>query len=72
MTSKDLIRAIGEALWGAEHWRSEMSDALGGVNPRTVQRWASGTEEPAPVCGGILSRHTRPSTTPSDRRRPKT
>jgi hypothetical protein len=46
MTSKDLIRAVGEALWGSR-WQTDMSDALG-VGDRTVRRWAAGETEPAP------------------------
>jgi hypothetical protein len=47
MTSAELIRAIGEALWGASRWRSEMSRALG-VGDRILRRWAAGEVEPPP------------------------
>src|SRR6516165_1672994 len=33
-----------EAVWGASHWQSEMSRALG-VGDRTIRRWARGDEE---------------------------
>jgi hypothetical protein len=45
MTSAELMRAIGEALFGSQHWQSGLSDALR-VNTRTVRRWVAGEEEP--------------------------
>jgi hypothetical protein len=45
MTSAELIRAVGEALWGEHHWRAEMSRALG-VRDRPLRRWAAGEVEP--------------------------
>ena len=46
MTSPELIRAIGEALYGSQ-WQTDLGDALGG-NRRTVSRWQSGRYEPQP------------------------
>jgi hypothetical protein len=46
MSSNDLIRAVGEALFGTR-WQTDMSDALG-VGDRSVRRWAAGETEPAP------------------------
>ena len=44
MTSAELIRAIGPALFGATY-RQELAEALG-VDRRTVGRWSSGEAEP--------------------------
>lgn len=44
MTSADLIRAAGEALYGPRY-EAELAIALG-VNRRTVRRWKSGEDEP--------------------------
>ena len=44
MTSAELIRAIGEALYGPRY-ESELADALG-INRRTVRRWRSGSTIP--------------------------
>jgi len=46
-----LIRQIGALLWGpGPGWPAAMSEALGGVNIRTVRRWASAQQTPpAPV-----------------------
>jgi hypothetical protein len=41
MTSGELIRAVGEALWSERHWRAEMASALG-VGDRVLRRWATG------------------------------
>jgi hypothetical protein len=46
MTSAELIRAIGAALFGSRY-RQDLAEALG-VNRRTVSRWASGEDEPRP------------------------
>lgn len=46
MTSADLIRAAGEALYGPRY-ESELALALD-VNRRTVRRWKSGQDEPQP------------------------
>jgi hypothetical protein len=47
MTSAELIRAIGHALWSAGRWRAEMAAALG-VGDRPLRRWAAGEVEPPP------------------------
>jgi hypothetical protein len=44
MTSADLIRAAGEALYG-HRFESDLAIALE-VNRRTVRRWKSGEDEP--------------------------
>jgi hypothetical protein len=42
-----LIRQIGALLWGpGPGWPAAMAEALGGVNIRTVRRWASGQQIP--------------------------
>jgi hypothetical protein len=46
MTSAELIRAIGVALFGSRY-QQDLGEALG-VNRRTVSRWASGEDEPRP------------------------
>jgi hypothetical protein len=46
MTSADLIRAAGEALYGPRY-ESDLAIALD-VNRRTVRRWKSGEDEPRP------------------------
>ena len=46
MTSAELIRAIGAALFGSRY-QQDLAEALG-VNRRTVSRWASGEDEPRP------------------------
>lgn len=40
--SPDLLREIGEALYG-ERWQTPLAQALG-VAVRTMQRWAAGTQ----------------------------
>src|SRR6516225_1592470 len=47
MTSAELIRAVGEALWSERHWRAEMASALG-VGDRVLRRFATGEVEPPP------------------------
>ena len=42
-----LFTRVGEALYGAASWQSEIARALG-VNPRSVRYWASG-ERPIPA-----------------------
>ena len=44
MTSAELIRAIGPALFGATY-QTELAEALG-VDRRSVSRWSSGEAEP--------------------------
>ena len=44
MTSAELIRAIGAALFGSRY-QQDLAEALG-VNRRTVSRWANGEDEP--------------------------
>jgi hypothetical protein len=44
MTSAELIRAIGAALFGSRY-QQDLAEALG-VNRRTVSRWSSGEGEP--------------------------
>ena len=46
MTSAELIRAIGAALFGSRY-QQDLAEALG-VNRRTVSRWSSGEDEPRP------------------------
>jgi hypothetical protein len=46
VTSADLIRAAGEALYGPRY-ESGLAIALD-VNRRTVRRWKSGENEPRP------------------------
>jgi hypothetical protein len=46
VTTPELIRAIGEALFGTR-WQTDLGDHLG-VNRRTVQRWLTGQDEPRP------------------------
>jgi hypothetical protein len=46
MTSADLIRAAGVALYGPRY-ESDLAIALD-VNRRTVRRWKSGEDEPRP------------------------
>jgi hypothetical protein len=46
MTTVELIRAVGPALWG-DHWQSPLSYALP-VAARSVRRWAAGSAEPHP------------------------
>ena len=41
MTSSNLIRAAGEALYGATSWQLQLARDLG-VNRETVARWARG------------------------------
>lgn len=45
MTSAELIRAVGEALWGALPWRAEIAATLS-VGDRPLRRWAAGETEP--------------------------
>ena len=44
MTSADLIRTLGETLYG-EGWRARLCLAIG-VNDRQMRRWLSGAHEP--------------------------
>jgi hypothetical protein len=54
MTSKDLIRVVGEALWGPR-WQSDMAHHLG-IGDRTIRRWAAGETQPAePLWGKLLA-----------------
>lgn len=46
MNTPELIREIGEALFGTR-WQTDLGDHLG-VNRRTVQRWLAGQDEPRP------------------------
>jgi hypothetical protein len=46
MTSAELIRAIGAALFGSRY-QHDLAESLG-VNRRTVSRWSSGQDEPRP------------------------
>jgi hypothetical protein len=52
MSTPDLIRAAGEALFGSR-WQTDLGDALG-INRRTVQRWRAGQDEPRPAVWGKL------------------
>lgn len=52
MTRSDLIEA-GQLLFG-EEWQSPMARELG-VALRTVQRWASGENDPPPGIGAELA-----------------
>jgi DNA-binding transcriptional regulator YdaS (Cro superfamily) len=56
--SPDVLRAAGEALYGAV-WQSALAHALG-VNPRTLRRWLSGEiaigAEYAPRIAALLRR----------------
>jgi hypothetical protein len=47
MSPNDILRRAGEALYG-ESWVAPLSDALD-INPRTIQRWASGKNEINPA-----------------------
>jgi hypothetical protein len=47
MTSAELIKSVGPALFG-RNWQSELADWLG-MNRRTIRRWMSGEDEPRPV-----------------------
>jgi helix-turn-helix protein len=46
MTDAELIRAIGEALFGTR-WQTALADALG-VTTRTIRRWLTGEDQPRP------------------------
>lgn len=46
MNTPELIRAIGEALFGTR-WQTDLGDHLE-VNRRTVQRWLAAQDEPRP------------------------
>ena len=46
MTTPELLRAIGEALFGPR-WQTDLAHHLD-VNDRTVRRWLSGQDEPRP------------------------
>jgi transcriptional regulator with XRE-family HTH domain len=46
VTDSELIRAIGEALFGTR-WQTDVADALG-VSSRTVRRWLTGEDQPRP------------------------
>lgn len=47
MTSAELIKSVGPALFG-RNWQSELADWLA-VNRRTIHRWMSGEDEPRPA-----------------------
>ena len=47
MTDADLIRLVGEALWG-DRWQSAMAHALGLGDPSTVRKWSRGAQSPRP------------------------
>ena len=50
----DLLRTIGESLYGA-YWIKPLAEALQ-VNARTVQRWALGQYAPSPhAVPGLLA-----------------
>lgn len=53
MQSGELLRAIGEALYG-EDWRRAMLDMLG-VGERPFRRWLAGEEPPAGVWNDLLA-----------------
>src|SRR5262245_23412767 len=57
MTSAELIRLVGPALFG-RNWQSELADWLG-MNRRTIRRWMSGEDEPRPVVWTELLEITR-------------
>ena len=46
-----LLRKAGEALYGP-HWQTFLARDLG-VAPRTMRRWAAGTQPPKAVAGSI-------------------
>lgn len=46
MTDSEIIRLIGEALFGSQ-WQSDLAGALG-VSSRTVRRWLAGEDRPRP------------------------
>lgn len=47
MTSNEILRAAGEALYGSR-WQTDLADALD-VNDRTMRRWVAGGTIPAEV-----------------------
>ena len=47
MTSAELIKSVGPALFG-RNWQSELADWLA-VNRKTIRRWMSGEDEPRAV-----------------------
>ena len=53
MLTPDLLRQVGEALYG-ERWQTPLSRALG-VGDRTVRRWVSGEDRPNPAIAGELA-----------------
>jgi hypothetical protein len=57
-----LIGDAGRLLFPVQDWRQCLADALG-VNLRTVQRWCSGSVEPAPGVWRDLSELIRTSKT---------
>jgi hypothetical protein len=46
MTDSEIIRLIGEALFGSQ-WQSDLAKALG-VSSRTVRRWVASEDRPRP------------------------
>jgi hypothetical protein len=57
MTSAELIKSLGPALFG-RNWQSELADWLG-MNRRTIRRWISGGDEPRPAVWNDLLEITR-------------
>lgn len=48
MEDRELLAAVGEALFGAGHWKAELADALG-VGRRPLLRWLAGEAIPEGV-----------------------
>jgi hypothetical protein len=46
LKSRDLVRLVGEALFG-DRWQAPLG-RLVDVNDRTVRRWAAGEDQPRP------------------------
>jgi len=57
MTSAELIKSVGPALFG-RNWQSELADWLA-VNRKTIRRWMSGEDEPRAVMWTELLEITR-------------
>lgn len=47
MMTTELLRQIGEALYGAHFWSATLAEALD-VSPRNMRRFANGTKEIPP------------------------